>query len=97
MDRDRIKGKAEDVKGKIKEKAGQWTGDRKTQAEGLGDQLKGKAQNAVGKLKDAGRDMADEARRKMPPRDVRHENIATHDENIRHEDDVDREDKDEVA
>jgi|SRR5579864_3527937 len=94
MDSDRIKGKAEEIKGKVKEKAGEWTGNRKTQAEGLADQVKGKTQNAVGKMKDAGRDMVEEAKRKMPPRDVRHETIHTHDETAGRED-LDRKDKDE--
>jgi uncharacterized protein YjbJ (UPF0337 family) len=62
MDKDRIEGKLNDVKGRVKRQVGEWTGDEKTQAEGLGDQIKGKAQNAVGKVKDAGRDLADDMR-----------------------------------
>ena len=63
MDKDRIQGKMEDVKGRVKRQVGEWTGDEKAQAEGLGDQIKGKARNAVGKVKDAGRDIADDMRR----------------------------------
>ena len=63
MDKDRIVGKLEDVKGRVKRQVGEWTGDEKTQAEGLGDQIKGKVQNAVGKVKDAGRDLADDMHR----------------------------------
>ena len=63
MDKDRIEGKMEDIKGRVKRQVGEWTGDEKAQAEGLGDQIKGKAQNAVGKVKDAGRDIADDMRR----------------------------------
>jgi uncharacterized protein YjbJ (UPF0337 family) len=63
MDKDRIKGKAEDVAGRIKRQTGEWTGDEKTQAEGAADQLKGKTRNAVGKIKDAARDAADEVRK----------------------------------
>lgn len=62
MDKDRIEGKMNDVKGRVKRQVGEWTGDEKTQAEGLGDQIKGKVQNAVGKVKDAGRDLADDMR-----------------------------------
>jgi uncharacterized protein YjbJ (UPF0337 family) len=53
MDKDRIKGSAEQAKGKIKEAAGKALGDKKLESEGKGDQIKGKVQNAVGGLKDA--------------------------------------------
>jgi uncharacterized protein YjbJ (UPF0337 family) len=53
MDKDRIKGSAEQAKGKAKEFAGKVTGDEKTRAEGQADQVKGKAQNTWGSLKDA--------------------------------------------
>jgi uncharacterized protein YjbJ (UPF0337 family) len=62
MDKDRIKGKMEDVGGRLKRQAGEWTGDSETQAEGLADQAKGKARNAMGKMKDAARDVADDLR-----------------------------------
>jgi uncharacterized protein YjbJ (UPF0337 family) len=53
VDKDRIKGSAEQAKGKVKEWAGKATGDKKTQAKGKADQVKGKVRNAVGGLKDA--------------------------------------------
>jgi len=53
MDKDRIKGSAEQAKGKVKEWAGKATGDAKTENEGKAEQVKGKIQNAVGGLKDA--------------------------------------------
>jgi uncharacterized protein YjbJ (UPF0337 family) len=53
MDKDRIEGSAEQLKGKIKETAGKAMGDKKLESEGKGDQIKGKVQNAVGGLKDA--------------------------------------------
>jgi uncharacterized protein YjbJ (UPF0337 family) len=59
MDKDRVEGKAEEVKGRIKRQVGEWTGDEKTQAEGAAEQAKGKIQNAWGKVKDAGRDVLD--------------------------------------
>jgi uncharacterized protein YjbJ (UPF0337 family) len=52
MDKDRIKGSAEQAKGKVKEGAGKVTGDAKLEGEGKADQVKGKVQNAVGGLKD---------------------------------------------
>jgi uncharacterized protein YjbJ (UPF0337 family) len=59
MDKDRVEGKIEDVKGRAKRQVGEWTGDEKTQAEGAAEQVKGKIQNAWGKAKDAGRDVLD--------------------------------------
>jgi len=63
MDKDRIKGKMEDIGGRAKRQAGEWTGDKKTQAEGLAEQAKGKSREAVGKLKDAARQAAEDLRR----------------------------------
>jgi uncharacterized protein YjbJ (UPF0337 family) len=57
MDKDRLKGNANDIKGRIKRQAGEWTGDNDLQAEGVKDQAKGKAQNALGRAKDAVRDV----------------------------------------
>jgi uncharacterized protein YjbJ (UPF0337 family) len=59
MDEDRVKGKLEDLKGRIKRQVGEWTGDGETQAEGAVEQAKGKIQNAWGKVKDAGRNVLD--------------------------------------
>jgi uncharacterized protein YjbJ (UPF0337 family) len=56
MDADRIKGSANQAKGKIKEVAGKAIGDSKLQSEGVADQVKGKVQNAVGGIKDAVKD-----------------------------------------
>ncbi|MEA2938218.1 MAG: hypothetical protein QOC56_1722 [Alphaproteobacteria bacterium] len=52
VDPDRIKGSAEQAKGKVKEVAGKVTGDSKLESEGKGDQIKGKVQNTIGGLKD---------------------------------------------
>lgn len=59
MDKDRIKGKMNDVKGRVERQVGEWTGDEDAQAKGAADQAKGKVQNAFGKVKDAARDAAD--------------------------------------
>jgi len=59
MDKERIKGKAEDVAGRVERQVGEWTGNKKAQAEGLAKQAEGKARNAVGKMKDNVRDAAD--------------------------------------
>ena len=56
MDEDRIKGKMEDMAGRVERQAGEWTGDKKMQTEGMTHQIKGKVRNAVGQVKDAARD-----------------------------------------
>jgi uncharacterized protein YjbJ (UPF0337 family) len=56
MDKDRIKGSAEQAKGKIKEGVGKLTGDSRLKAEGKADKVKGKVQNIVGGIKDALKD-----------------------------------------
>lgn len=60
MDKDRVEGKLEDIKGRVKRQVGEWTGDENAQAEGTAEQVKGKVQNAFGKAKDAVRDAADD-------------------------------------
>jgi uncharacterized protein YjbJ (UPF0337 family) len=52
MDKDRIEGAATNFGGKVKQTAGNVTGDQKLKSEGVFDQIKGKLQNAVGGLKD---------------------------------------------
>jgi len=53
MDKDRIKGSAEQAKGAVKESVGKIFGDKKLENEGKADKVAGKVQNAVGGLKDA--------------------------------------------
>jgi uncharacterized protein YjbJ (UPF0337 family) len=64
MDKDRVKGKMSDVRGRIKRQAGEWTGDENLQAEGMKDQAKGKMQNVAGKVKDAARGLKDDVERR---------------------------------
>ena len=53
MDKDRIKGSVEQIKGGVKEAAGKALGDKKLETEGSADKAAGKVQNAIGGLKDA--------------------------------------------
>ena len=62
MNKDNIKGKAKDIAGRVERQAGEWTGDEKAQAEGLGRQAEGKVQKAWGDLKDAGNRMKNDVR-----------------------------------
>jgi len=57
MDKERIKGSAQQQKGALKEGAGKILGDEKLKAEGKMDKAEGKIRNAVGSAKDAIRDM----------------------------------------
>jgi uncharacterized protein YjbJ (UPF0337 family) len=52
MDKDRIKGSAEQAKGAVKETAGKVFGDKKLETEGKTEKAAGKVQNAVGEWKD---------------------------------------------
>jgi len=56
MDKDRVKGMAQQGKGAMKEAAGKMMGDEKLKAEGKMDKLEGKVRNAVGGMKDAARE-----------------------------------------
>lgn len=51
MNKDQVKGHMKDLAGKVREKLGSLTGDRKEQAKGLANQAEGKVQKAVGDLK----------------------------------------------
>jgi uncharacterized protein YjbJ (UPF0337 family) len=53
MDKDRVKGSAQQAKGAVKEAAGKVTGDAKLQSEGKTDKVAGKIRNAIGGLKDS--------------------------------------------
>jgi uncharacterized protein YjbJ (UPF0337 family) len=64
MDKDRIKGKMDEVAGRAKRQVGEWTGDEQTQGEGAMKEVKGKVQNAWGQVKDGARDMKRDMERK---------------------------------
>lgn len=50
-DDDELKGKGENLKGRVKEAAGSLTGDKKLQADGTADRVKGAVQEKVGEAK----------------------------------------------
>jgi len=52
VNKDRIKGKIEQIKGDLKERLGGATKDRSTQAEGWMENKKGKVREGFGKLED---------------------------------------------
>ncbi len=53
MDKDRVKGMAQQQKGAVKEAAGKMLGDEKMKAEGKMDKAAGKIRNAVGGMMDS--------------------------------------------
>ncbi len=56
MDKDRLKGAAQKIKGSIEKTVGRLVGNRKLETDGKVDQAAGNVREAVGKAKDAGRD-----------------------------------------
>ncbi len=56
MDKDRIKGSAQQAGGSIKESAGKALGDKKLETEGKAEKTEGKIRNTIGGAKDAVRD-----------------------------------------
>ena len=56
MDKDRIKGAADQAKGAIKENVGAAIGDPKLEADGKADKIKGKIESAIGGVKDTIKD-----------------------------------------
>lgn len=61
MNKDRVKGKIDEVAGSAKRKAGELTGNTQLKVEGMVQQAKGKVENAWGKAKDVVRDANEEA------------------------------------
>ncbi len=56
MDKDRIKGTAQKIKGSIEKTVGRLTGNKKLERDGMVDKAVGSAREGVGKAKDAVRD-----------------------------------------
>lgn len=56
VDKNEIKGGAKEMGGKVKEAAGNATGNHDMEAEGKVDQAEGKTQKNYGKVKDAVKD-----------------------------------------
>jgi uncharacterized protein YjbJ (UPF0337 family) len=59
MNKDEVKGKGENLKGRAKEAYGALTGDKRKQADGLFDRVRGALREKVGKTKrEASRDVS---------------------------------------
>jgi uncharacterized protein YjbJ (UPF0337 family) len=77
MNSDQIKGKANQVVGKVKQGAGELTGNDRIANEGVVDQVKGAAQETWGNVKDAAHETAktNEAERQHKTAEMR-DNVA---------------------
>jgi uncharacterized protein YjbJ (UPF0337 family) len=53
---DRVAGAVREMGGRVEQKAGEWIGDAKSQANGMYDQAAGQAQQQVAKLSDVIKD-----------------------------------------
>ncbi|RZI80983.1 MAG: CsbD family protein [Rubrivivax sp.] len=59
MNKDQVSGRADDVKGKIKEAAGKAVGNDRLKTEGQANQVKGKVQAGFGDAKEKVKDAID--------------------------------------
>jgi uncharacterized protein YjbJ (UPF0337 family) len=64
VDKDRVEGTGNQVKGSVKKGAGEVTGNEKLEREGSSQKSKGKVQEGWGKTKDAARDAGDAIKEK---------------------------------
>ncbi len=62
MNKDTVAGKVEQVKGQIKQKVGEATGNQRLANSGTLDEVKGAARETWGKTRDAAHDVADSKR-----------------------------------
>ena len=51
MNKDQIKGKAENLKGRVKEALGALTGNKRTEADGVIDRVQGAAREKIGQTR----------------------------------------------
>jgi len=71
MDKDRVKGAINEVAGRARRQASEWTGDTNAQVEGRAQEVKGKAQKAWGNVKDATRTAKGKAREELQKSDAK--------------------------
>lgn len=84
MDKDRVKGTVDDVAGRAKRQAGEWTGDMNKQMDGAAQQVRGKAEKAWGNIKDAARNASETAHRDEASGHAPAPTPVSHAENDRH-------------
>ena len=65
VDKDRVEGTGDQVKGSVKKGAGEVTGNERLESEGSSQKSKGKLEEDWGKTKDAARDVGDAVKEKL--------------------------------
>ena len=65
MDKNRVEGSGDQLKGELKKGVGHLTGDEKLKAEGHADYAGGKVKNAVGGVVDGAKDAAGDAKQAL--------------------------------
>jgi uncharacterized protein YjbJ (UPF0337 family) len=65
VDKDRVEGTGDQVKGSVKKGAGEVTGNERLESEGSSQKSKGKLEEGWGKTKDAARDAGDAVKEKL--------------------------------
>lgn len=63
MNKDKVKGKANQVVGEARKRAGHAVGNDELEAAGQSQELKGKGQSVVGELKDGAHDVEDKLKK----------------------------------
>lgn len=66
MNKDQIKGKMNDIKGRVERQGSEWTDDKEGMAKGTADQVKGKIQKGIGDLKDEAEKAREDMERPAP-------------------------------
>jgi len=84
MNKDELKGKAENLKGRVKQAAGSLFGDKKKEGEGLVERVRGAVREKMGKAND-------EVDRHAPPREASgdDESVPVTDRSVSREEDED--------
>ena len=65
MDKKKIQGKTDEVIGNIKEGAGDLTGNRDLEAEGMDQQTRGKVRETLGNIREGAKGALDKAKDKL--------------------------------
>ena len=63
--KDEIEGKGKEIKGKVKDKVGEWTDDPTLEEEGEAERVEGKVQGTVGTAQRKVENFADNVKRKV--------------------------------
>jgi len=63
--KDEFEGKGKEASGKVKDRVGEWTGNRKLEAEGEAEQVEGEFQQTAGKVRRKAGEAVKKAGRKI--------------------------------